>query len=53
MIEYCKLIAKFVNIIYNINLPIFEYNVKFGTLFIGSIIVILVIKKVFEVGDNK
>ena len=53
MIEYCKLFANFVNSIYNINLPIFDNNIKLGTLFLGSIIVFLIIKKVLEVGDKK
>lgn len=52
MKEMAKFIATFFNGIYNINLPIFENNIKVGTLFMTAIIIFFVIKKILGVGDK-
>lgn len=53
MIEFCKLIAVFINGIYNIELKIFENDIKVGTIFISSLVVFFCIKQIFEIGADK
>lgn len=53
MKEMARFIATFFNSIYNINLPIFENNIKVGTLFLTAVIIFFIINKVLGVGDKK
>ena len=52
MIEISKIFIAFINGLYNIELKLFEHDIKVGFLFFGSLFIFYILKTILGIGEK-